>query len=199
LLFGGNRLQLKIIERIAQKIIQNDSKLEQLCVQQCESEIKWEQLPLKDGSFAILKGTIDRIDKIDENTIRIIDYKTGKIELPAFPEGTEDGALQEFLDTLFDTSGKDYSAPFQGLLYALMCHKLYGYNNIYVGFHHAKSMKNGIAYLNNQQPIPMALLMAFEERLSDLLSDLIYREPYFIQSTHEKAYQYSPYADLLGL
>lgn len=199
LLYGSNRLQLKIIERIAQKIIQNDMKLDTLCVIQCESEIKWEQLPLKDGSFAILKGTIDRIDKIDENSIRIIDYKTGKIELPAFPEGTEDGALQEFLDTLFDTSGKDYSAPFQGLLYALMCHKLYGYNNIYVGFHHAKSMKNGIAYLNNQQPIPMALLMAFEERLSDLLSDLIYREPYFIQSTHEKAYQYSPYADLLGL
>ncbi len=196
---GGNKLQLKIIERIAQKILENDAANESLFVLNTEDKFIWEKLQLQDGSFASIQGTFDRIDKIAEDAVRIIDYKTGHIELPKFPETEHEESMSSFLDTLFIFKQKDYGAAFQGILYALMYHKLYGCNKIYVGYHHAKKMKDGISYLNEQQPIPVELLIRFEERLSALVSDIIYKNPDFAQSENETAYQYSVYADLLGM
>lgn len=196
---GGNKLQLKIIERIAQKILENDAANESLFVLNTEDKFIWEKLQLQDGSFASIQGTFDRIDKIAEDAVRIIDYKTGHIELPKFPETEHEESMSSFLDTLFIFKQKDYGAAFQGILYALMYHKLYGCNKIYVGYHHAKKMKDGISYLNEQQPIPVELLIRFEERLSALVSDIIYKNPDFAQSENETSYQYSVYADLLGM
>ena len=195
---GSNRLQLKIIERIAQKILQNDAAEEHLFILKTEEKFIWNQLPLEDGSFATIQGTFDRIDKVNENAIRIIDYKTGAIELPKFPDDNTE-SIESFLDTLFIFGKKDFSAAFQGILYALMYYKLHNCHEIYIGFHHAKNMKGGIAYLNEQQPISMNLLLSFEKRLSTLVSDIIYKEDYFLQSTNEDAYQYSVYANLLGI
>jgi len=195
---GSNRLQLKIIERIAQKILQNDAAENHLFILKTEEKFIWNQLPLEDGSFATIQGTFDRIDKINESAIRIIDYKTGAIELPKFPDDNEE-SIESFLDTLFIFSKKDFSAAFQGILYALMYYKLHNCHEIYIGFHHAKNMKDGIAYLNEQQPIPINLLLLFEKRLSLLVSDIIYKEDSFIQSTNEDAYEYSVYAEILGI
>jgi Fe-S-cluster formation regulator IscX/YfhJ len=195
---GSNKLQLKIIERIAQKIIENDAVNEHLLILKTEEKFIWNQLKLDDGSFATIQGTFDRIDKINENAIRIIDYKTGAIELPKFPDDNTE-SIESFLDTLFIFGKKDFSATFQGILYALMYYKLHNCREIYIGFHHAKNMKDGIAYLNEQQPISMNLLLSFEKRLSTLVSDIIYKDDYFLQSTNEDAYQYSVYANLLGI
>lgn len=194
---GSNKLQLKIIERIAQKIIENDSLQNDLFILNTEKKFIWDKLKLEDGSFATIQGTIDRIDKINENAIRIIDYKTGAIELPKFPDKEED--FQTFLDQLFVFEKKDFSAAFQGILYALMYYKLHNCPNIYVGFHHAKNMKEGIAYLNDQIPISISLLLAFEERLSNLVSEIIYMNPNFTQSSNENAYEYSIYAEMIGM
>ena len=60
-------------------------------------------------------------------------------------------------------------------------------------------MKNGISYLNDGQPIPTAFLLHFEERLAALVSNIIYKDAYFTQTENEDAYQYSVYADLLGI
>lgn len=135
---AGNKLQLKIIERIAQKILENDAVVGKLCVLKTEEELKWNQLKLEDGSFTTIRGTIDRVDKINEKAIRIIDYKTGQIELPKFPDMDNEESINKFLDTLFILKNKDYSATFQGILYALMYYKLFDCKEIYVGYHHAK-------------------------------------------------------------
>ena len=193
---GGNKLQLKIIERIAQKILENDATNDSLFVLNTEEKFIWENLQLEDGSFVAVQGTFDRIDKINENAIRIIDYKTGHIELPKFPDEEN---IDAFLDTLFILKQKDYSATFQGILYALMYYKLHNCTEIYVGYHHAKKMKDGITYLNEGQAIPMEILLQFEKRLSKLVSDIIYKDPFFTQTDNENAYQYSVYADLLGI
>ena len=196
---AGNKLQLTIIERIAQKIIENDALVGKLCILKTEEKLIWNQLKLEDGTFATIQGTIDRVDKINEKAIRIIDYKTGQIELPKFPEMDNEESIQKFLDTLFIYKNKDYSATFQGILYALMYYKIFECTEIYVGYHHAKKMKDGISYLNNQEPIPIELLLSFEQRLSQLVSEIVYKETYFTQTQNEKAYEYSPYADLLGM
>ncbi len=194
---GGNKLQLKIIERIAQKILENDAANDNLFVLNTEEKFIWENLQLEDGSFAAIQGTFDRIDKINEKAVRIIDYKTGHIELPKFPDSDE--FIDAFLDLLFIFKQKDYSATFQGILYALMYYKLHDCDEIYVGYHHAKKMKEGITYLNEGQPISMQVLLQFEKRLSQLVSDISYKNPLFTQTDNEYAYQYSVYASLLGL
>ena len=38
-----------------------------------------------------------------------------------------------------------------------------------------------------------------EKRLAELVSDIIYKNPVFLQSENENAYQYSVYAELLGI
>ena len=43
------------------------------------------------------------------------------------------------------------------------------------------------------------LLLLFEKRLSMLVSDLIYKNPTFTQSENEYAYEYSVYAELMGI
>ena len=196
---GSNKLQLKIIERIAQKILENDAVDASLIVLNTEEKFIWENLKLEDGSFASVQGTFDRIDKVNENAVRILDYKTGHIELPKFPATDDIESIQAFLDSLFIFDKKDYSAAFQGILYALMYYKLFNCSEIYVGYHHAKKMKNGISYLNEGQPIPTAYLLHFEERLAALVSNIIYKDAYFTQTENEDAYQYSVYADLLGI
>jgi hypothetical protein len=196
---GSNKLQLKIIERIAQKILHNDASITPLFVINTEEKFIWDKLKLEDGSFATIQGTFDRIDKISASAVRIIDYKTGQIELPKFPEMESDSAINSFLDSLFIYDKKDMSAAFQGLLYALMYYKLHDCREIYVGYHHAKKMKEGISYLNEQRTVPLELLLRFEMRLSQLVSAIIYKDEFFIQSENENAYKYSAYADLLGI
>lgn len=196
---AGNKLQLKIIERIAQKILENDASVGKLCILKTEEKLIWNQLKLEDGTFASIQGTIDRVDKINDKAIRIIDYKTGQIELPKFPDMDDEVSINKFFELLFDYKNKDYSATFQGLLYALIYHKLFNYSEIYIGYHHAKKMKDGISYLNEKEPIPIDLLLHFEKRLSILVSEIINKEIHFTQTQNEKAYEYSPYADLLGM
>ena len=111
----------------------------------------------------------------------------------------DDASVESFLDMLFIFKQKDYSAAFQGILYALMYYKLHDCQQIYIGYHHAKKMKDGISYLNEGQPIPVELLLLFEKRLSMLVSDLIYKNPTFTQSENEYAYEYSVYAELMGI
>lgn len=196
---GSNRLHLKIIERIVQKILGNDATDKHLQVIHTEEKFIWNGLRLEDGTYATIQGTFDRIDRIDAQRVRIVDYKTGHIELPAFPDMEDEGGVQAFLDVLFTFQKKDYSAAFQGILYALMYYKLFNCTQIYVAYHHAKKMKDGMSYLNDRQPIPLTLLLQFEQRLSSLVSNIIYKEPFFVQSEQEDAYQYSVYSNLLGI
>lgn len=196
---GSNKLQLKIIERIVQKILENDAVDASLIVLNTEEKFIWKNLKLEDGSFASVQGTFDRINRVNDNAVRILDYKTGHIELPKFPATDDTESIQAFLDSIFIFDKKDYSAAFQGILYALMYYKLFNCSEIYVGYHHAKKMKNGISYLNDGQPIPTTLLLHFEKRLAALVSNIIYKDSYFTQTENENAYQYSVYSDLLGI
>lgn len=196
---GSNNLQLSVIERLVQKIILNDAKEEQLQVKNVEETIFWDTLLLHNGTFAKLQGTIDRVDVLPNDAIRIVDYKSGKINLPKFPDLDNENKVEAFMDMLFVLNKTDYSAAFQGMLYALMYYKLFNCHTIYVAFHQARNMRNGMSYLNDGEPIPIELLRIFEKRLSKLISELIYENPYFIQSENELAYQYGVYGDLLGI
>ncbi len=198
ILQGSNKLKLRVIERLVQKILYNDAQEENLQISHTEGEFLWDKLQLKDGSFASIYGTFDRVDELP-NAIRIVDYKSGKINLPKFPDLDKPEKVSAFLDDLFVLNKTDYSVAFQGMMYALIYYKLYNCQQIYVAFHHLKNMKDGMTYMNDGDIIPVELLLKFEERLAQLISEIIYENPFFIQSDNELAYQYGAYGDLLGM
>jgi ATP-dependent helicase/nuclease subunit B len=79
---GRNRLASAVAEQFVQKTLMYESSLlnkkdtELVLLHQ---EVLLETLFDIDGNTVRLKGTVDRIDKLN-NSIRIIDYKTGKVE-----------------------------------------------------------------------------------------------------------------------
>jgi len=79
---GRNRLASAVAEQFVQKTLMYESGLlnkkdtELVLLHQ---EVLLETLFDIDGNTVRLKGTVDRIDKLN-NSIRIIDYKTGKVE-----------------------------------------------------------------------------------------------------------------------
>ncbi|MCB0513889.1 MAG: hypothetical protein KDC60_05625, partial [Bacteroidetes bacterium] len=92
---------------------------------------------------------------------------------------------------------------FQGLMYAWLYSKSKDTNakdlSISVGFYLAKKLQGGIQYLNDGNPIPIAILEEFEKRLIALLQEILDIKTPFIVNANSKSYQYSAYADLLSL
>jgi ATP-dependent exoDNAse (exonuclease V) beta subunit len=114
---GINQLNIQIIRKLLEMFIEKDSEkaeefrlsgknykilaLEKVLERNYVFNIEGEQVAVK------LRGMADRIDKVGE-TIRLIDYKTGKV----------DGITADYMDDVFEKSSK--SKALQLLLYRAM-------------------------------------------------------------------------------
>ena len=199
LFHGKNKLQWRILERIGTKILESDASETDFELQGTETELLFDKIKLNDGSWATLKGKIDRIDKLHNGSIRIIDYKTGKVELAKFPKDNSEKEMNNFFSKIFHETATDHSITLQGLIYALLYNKTNPGNDVIIGFYKATDLSSGIHYLNEGISIPEWLLEEFEKRLGLLLSEIIYEKDSFEMSEDKNAYAYSPYGDLLGL
>ncbi len=198
LFHGKNKLQWRILERIGTSILTLDSHDPEFKLIGTETELIYEKIQLNDGSFATIKGKIDRIDKTASGITRIIDYKTGKVELARFPKDDSEKELGDFFKKIFHQTTTDHSVSFQGMMYALLYKKINPTEEVSIGFYKATDLGSGIHYLNGGNPIPASLLAIFEKKLGELLSEIIYEKDSFDMSDKEDAYAYSPYAELLG-
>jgi len=128
-----------------------------------------------------LSGTADRIDRLSNGTIRMIDYKTG-----AFDKKTSIKFADEFNSTKADHA-------FQLLTYLVM----------YSDKHSIKSVQPTVFYLRSQKvefPITVSeekmklenteLLDYGKERVTELLSDLFSKEVPFSQTEDKMACSY---------
>jgi hypothetical protein len=108
--YAGQRLVVReVVRRFASRIVEMDEAYAPFTIEALEQEgltfpLKLDRLPYE----AVLGGKIDRVDRKGD-TLRIIDYKTGKDELDF-----------ESISSLFSRDGKRNKAAFQTLLYALM-------------------------------------------------------------------------------
>lgn len=108
--YAGQRLVVReIVKRFAEQIIRMDETYAPFTIEALEQgDITYPLKIDREPREVILSGKIDRVDRKGE-TLRIIDYKTGRDELDF-----------ENVDSLFARNGWRNKAAFQTLLYALM-------------------------------------------------------------------------------
>ena len=108
---GKNLILFEVVKKYIRGVISYDkaiSKNHELKIIGLEQKLSL-SIQLRDGTSAMLKGKLDRIDTLD-GQLRILDYKTGKVE--------KSGLNLTDFDELF--SDKKYEKAFQLLCYALL-------------------------------------------------------------------------------
>ncbi|PJB13684.1 MAG: hypothetical protein CO119_00420 [Flavobacteriales bacterium CG_4_9_14_3_um_filter_40_17] len=169
-----------IVFYVAQKFVENLIKIDrrqlekgnQIKILQTERTLAT-KFDLPHFEFPILlKGTVDRIDEVD-GQIRIVDYKTGKVELPNLEIVEWDRLREDF----------KYSKAFQVLFYAYLLDKcdhvqlpvkagIISFKNLSAGFMpFAVKDKTGRGAIKEHQ-IDADVLKTFESLLTWLLKEI---------------------------
>ena len=166
---GRNRLIFDILLKFIDRLLKVDSEFAPFKMIAVEGRYEI-QIPLKsDGRKINIAGFIDRVDQL-EDTIRVIDYKTGAAEL-----------VFKDIESLFESGNKKRNkAAFQTLLYCLfydMEHgddlaispNVYGLKSIFNSkFSCVLEQKEGRA-----KGIPVGSYLAYKQSFLDGLTDLL--------------------------
>ncbi|HUH74758.1 MAG TPA: PD-(D/E)XK nuclease family protein [Chitinophagales bacterium] len=183
---GQNLLAYDMMLQSLYKIILLDISLaenETFQILHLEGDLK-RKITLNTGVEITLQGKIDRVDQIGD-IARIIDYKTGKVDLI---KGKKFEA--EKISNIFERGNlKTKPQTFQGLFYQYLMNE----SNAQVGFYSIRDLKNGIQYLNDGLLIPSDIQEEFENELKGLLEEILDPNIPFVQNENTDAYQYSPY------
>ena len=130
-----------------------------------------------------LYGIIDRVDE-KEGVLRIVDYKTGKVEKKK-PVAIEDYFLKV-----------EYKEQFQAMYYAYLTSKMIPGREISSGLLALKTMKDGIWMLNNGEPFTKEQFTEFEIQLSLLLKNIFSETVPFTQTTDESRCVYCSFKEM---
>lgn len=183
---GQNLLAYDMMLQSLKKIIQLDIALAEnqpFQILHLEGELS-RKILLSSGEIIKLQGKIDRVDQVGD-IVRIIDYKTGKVDLI---KGKNFEA--EKIPKIFERGNlKTKPQTFQGLFYQYLMNE----SNAQVGFYSIRDLKNGIQYLNDGEVIPADIQKEFESKLKELLEEILDPNIPFVQNENLDAYQYSPY------
>ncbi len=146
------------------------------------SEINAKEIPVRIG------GKIDRVDMVND-TLRILDYKTGNVDSFSFKE----------LDELFE---KDKEKPKKEILQALIYCLIYLKNSeekvdLQPGIYSLRKLFDenfSPEIKRNYQTFSFQEIeVEFTEKLQNLVSEMLSDSGRFYQTPHEKFCQYCPY------
>lgn len=181
---GKNKLILKVAQRFIETFLQSELELlksgKQLQFIGAEMEIAAE-LPIEGLNCPIrIKGTVDRIDKLD-GVVRIIDYKTGMVEANQL-------RIDDFQKTIQDYH---YTKALQVMLYAF----LYNYNNgqvesneMHAGIYSFRNTRNGLLQMNFGQgrnkdfEITETRISDFMQVIKGLITELFDEQHPFVEN-----------------
>jgi RecB family exonuclease len=176
---GKNYLLRGVIRQLCEKILALDQESEPFQILSLEDDKSYQTELIVDGQAFHLNGTFDRLDYLPEQQlVRILDYKTGKVELNA-----------KSLEECF--SDPKYKAAFQGYLYAWLYRRKNPEAKVQVGFFEARTLGGGIRFLEEGKAIEGAVLDHFEQLLIQLIRDI--RQQDFSQTEDERACSYCAY------
>jgi CRISPR/Cas system-associated exonuclease Cas4 (RecB family) len=175
---GRNIIIRDVVKRMVVQILNYDAQIAPFTVKKVEGVFKYE-VPLDDGQKIQLQGSIDRLDE-KENTIRVIDYKSGGDEVK-FPD----------VESLFDRDDKKRNgAAMQTLMYSYLFIKSNDYDgvkNIVPGLYNGKGLFNSDfseklklnrSELNNAE----VLMDDFERGLKSILAEIFISDHPFEQT-----------------
>jgi RecB family exonuclease len=174
---GYDILLVEVIRNLAKQILLNDQKDTPFMIRGLEKEFA--ATILVDDRKVTLKGRFDRVDERSGVT-RIIDYKTGKIEIKTKP-----------VPELF--SNPDGKALFQLYFYSLLYDKNHHGAQIRPGFYVARDLSGGITSAMNGAVITSEILNEFETELKMMIKNIFDPEIKFIQTEDVKRCIYCEY------
>jgi CRISPR/Cas system-associated exonuclease Cas4 (RecB family) len=191
--YEGQRVVVReVVKKFAMQILELDKTYAPFKVEGLEQNgwlynIKISHAP----GFAVLGGTIDRIDSRGDQ-VRVIDYKTGKDELDF-----------KSVASLFYRDGKRNKAAFQTLLYALL-YKINGAKNgerIVPGLINRINLFDdtfnfGLKLDGEYLKDATALFSEFEELLQRLLEEIFDPAIDFVQTNREETCKLCPYKEI---
>jgi RecB family exonuclease len=178
-LTGKNFLLKGVIERFCHQILQQDRESEPFEILSLEDGKSYRTSLEVAGQRFHLNGIFDRLDHLPESQqVRILDYKTGRVEIK----------VRQVEQCLEDPK---YKAAFQGYLYAWLYRQQQPDAQVQVGFYAVRSLRTGIEFMAEGQPLQDPVLDRFEQLLRDLIQRIL-EEP-FSQTEDERRCGYCPY------
>ena len=163
---GKNFINLTIAKKYIHDFINLELKIvrsgKKIRILDLETNLELDYFSKKLNKNFLLKGIADRIDEMD-GILRIIDYKTGKVQ-------RSDLTIKDWNDLILD---EKKSKAFQVLFYAFVYKKQNNYENPMIsGIYSFKNFKEGFLPFKNSE-INQEDLENFEEQL-DLLFEQIF-------------------------
>ncbi len=179
---GRNLLLKQVIVQLVAKLLDNDKKDLPFAILDLERKMEQRMLitDLANPKEVILNGYIDRVDIVEGDVVRILDYKTGDVKMRnvTIPE-------------LF-TSAENKIA-FQAYFYAYLYWKENPGKKIKLGIYPIQKLNDGIKYINNGEPISEDIFLEFEHHLKKLLQEIFTKGVAFYQVEDEANCLYCPY------
>ncbi len=175
---GTDILTGEVIKTMVVKILKADQKSAPFTIEKTEGRFN---TSIEIGQEEInLTGIFDRVDLVNDG-YRIIDYKTGNVEL-------ESAGIIE----LFKNPKK--KTLFQLHLYKLLYESIHPERNAKTGFYAVRQMKDGVSFPKNG--IDSENMKEFKSRLVELLNQIYNPDIPFLQTHDLSRCQYCPYTEL---
>jgi len=175
---GTDILTGEVIKTMVVKILKADQKSAPFTIEKTEGRFN---TSIEIGQEEInLTGIFDRVDLVNDG-YRIIDYKTGNVEL-------ESAGIIE----LFKNPKK--KTLFQLHLYKLLYESIHPERNAKAGFYAVRQMKDGVSF--PKHGIDSEKMKEFKSRLVELLNQIYNPDIPFLQTHDLSRCQYCPYTEL---
>ncbi len=185
---GKNLLFVQTAVRIIAKfLLQEQSAIKTgVKIKLLHTEAQFEHELMGCNESVKLRGTIDRMDDCD-NTIRIIDYKTGSVD----PSKLKVTAIEDIFEDA------DYDKAFQLLFYTLLYHKNYpaSKQTVEAGILSLRKISDGL-YTVNTAYEDQELMQLFEQQLVLLINQLLQPKIAFTQTNNPDICTYCAYASI---
>ena len=179
---GKNILMRHVIVELVKKILNVDKKDAPISIRFLEERF-FQPFKLSENHSVLLYGIIDRVDEV-AGSVRIIDYKTGKVD-----SGNPSNMEEMFLDPKF-------KEQFQTFFYAYLFWKQSGERPVKAGVMALKNMSEGIRYLNKGELITAEQFMDFESNLFELITEIFDESKPFVQTEDAKRCEYCTYREI---
>lgn len=182
---GKNLLSKSMITELAKRTLWLDKTYAPFRISGLEKQLKMSFRFDDNRDPVLLSGIIDRIDVKEEEGLRVVDYKTGRVKL----SGAE---IPEYFT---DPANK---IPLQAYLYGLMLARSVKNERIKLGIYPVRKPSEGVKYLNSAQNIPLSQFETFEEGLRKIFREMFNPGIPFSQTQDLESCNYCPYKELCG-
>lgn len=162
-----------------------------------KENVEYEVKPSSGKPFKVnIVAVYDRIDRMDNGTLRIVDYKTGK----STQNDKSSKLLVPEISAVFKPDSSCSDEAFQVMLYSLLYKETGVSPNLYFvrDFHTDPGLSTELKSSTNNEPIRNFDIYKedFKEAFDQLLSDIFNPEKKFIQTDNDKNCKYCQFKEI---